>query len=57
MIVDPPGSPPIPSHGVNDLPPKIKSIGYSRDAESSDEEVWDPADDRNILNVLDEIRR
>ena len=54
MIADPRGSPPIPNHGVYVLSPKVKSIGYSRDAELSDE-VWDPANDRNILNVLDEF--
>ena len=49
-------SPPIPSHAVYDLSPEVKSIGYSRDVESSDEEeVWGPVDDQNIFNVLDEF--
>ena len=55
MIADPSGSPPIPNHAVYDLSPEVKSIRYSTDAESSDEEVCGPADDRNILNVLDEF--
>ena len=56
MIADPSGIPPIPIHAVYDLSPEVKSIGYSRDAESSDEEeVWSPEDDRNIFNVLDKF--
>ena len=55
MIADPSGSPPIPNHAVYDLSPEVKSIRYSTDAESSDEEVCGPADDRNILNVLDKF--
>ena len=56
MIADPSGIPPIPIHAVYDLSPEVKSIGCSRDAESSDEEeVWSPEDDRNIFNVLDKF--
>ena len=52
MIADPRGSLSIPSHAVYDLSPEVKSIGYSRDAESSDEEeVWGPADDWNKFNA------
>ena len=39
MIADPSGSPPIPNHTVYGFSREVKSIGYSRDAESSDEEV------------------
>ena len=41
MIADPSGSPSIPNHAVYDISPEVKSIGYLRDPESSDEEeVW-----------------
>ena len=56
MIADPSGSPSIPNHAVYDISPEVKSIGYLRDPESSDEEeVWGWVDDWNIFNVLDEF--
>jgi len=49
-------SPSLHNHAICDLSPETKSIGYSRDDESSDEEeVWGPADDRNIFDFLDEF--
>ena len=56
LIEIPNGSPPIPNQAVYDVSSEVKSVAYSRDAESSnEEEVWGPADDQNIFNVLDEF--
>ena len=50
------GSPPIPNSAVYDLSPEVKSIGYSRDAKSSnEEEFWGLGDNQNIFNVLEEF--
>ena len=50
-------SPPL-NHAICDITPEIKSIGYSRDdydEESSEDEVWGPADERNIFYIIDEF--
>ena len=48
--------PPFHNHAICDLSPKLKSIGYSRkDVSDEEEEVWGPADDRNIFDVIDEF--
>ena len=47
-------SPSFHNHAICDLSPVLKSIGYSRE-DVSDEEVWGPADDRNIFDVIDEF--
>ena len=49
-------SPPFHNHAICDLSPELKSIGYSReDVSDEEEEVWGPADDRNIFDVIDEF--
>jgi len=54
MMIELNESPPLHNHAICDLSPETKSIGYSRDDEISDEEeVWGPAEDRNIFDVID----
>ena len=49
-------SSPVYDDRIFDLSPETISIGYSNDGESSDEEVWVPADEnRNIFETLDEL--
>ena len=44
------------NHAICDLSPELKSIGYSReDVSDEEEEVWGPADDRNIFDAIDEF--
>ena len=44
MMVESNESPPLHNHAICDLSPETKSIGYSRDDESSDEEeIWGPS--------------
>ena len=48
-------SPPFHNRAICDLSPKLKLIGYPREDASDEEEVWGPADDKNIFDVIDEF--
>ena len=49
-------SPPFHNHIICNLSPELKLIGYSRkDLSDEEEEVWGPADDRNVFDVIDEF--
>ena len=47
---------PFHNHAICDLSLELKSINYSRkDKSDEEEEVWSPADDRNIFDVINEF--
>ena len=46
---------PFHNHAICDLSPELKSIGYSREDVSDKEEVWGPANDRNIFDANNEF--
>ena len=49
-------SPPFHNRAICNLSPELKLIGYSReDVSDEEEEVWDPADVRNVFDVIDEF--
>jgi len=50
MMVEANENPILHNPAVCNLTPEFKSIGYSRDDESSDEEVWGPEGDGNIFD-------